>query len=478
MTESITLAHTIGGAQRAGAGAFEQRNPADEADLAVIGPEADAVLVAEAVATARAAQARLVAAGVEARADALAQIGRALIAEKDRLALLIARETGKTLGDAGGEVVRAARIFDFFAGEALRIVGERFDSTRPGLMVEVMKEPLGVVGLITPWNFPIAIPAWKIAPAIAYGNGVVWKPSEVSSATAEALMRIITNAALPAGCVNMILGARGAGQALVADADVDAISFTGSASVGAGVRSVAAARGARVQLELGGVNGFIVAADADLDVAVEAVLNGAFFASGQRCTATSRIIVENAIADDFAARLAKRASALVIGDPRGASTQLGPLAGQRFKRKVVAQTKAAAGRLHVVFGGAEQDLGACFFAPTLFDGARADDPLVNEEIFGPVAALYRVNDWDEAIASLNASKFGLSAGAATRSLAQAEDFKRRAKAGMRMVNLPTAGVDYHAPFGGVGESSYGPREQGRAASSFYTTTTTTYVRAS
>lgn len=477
MTETIMLAHTIGGAQRTGPAAFEQRNPADEADLAIIGAEADAALVAEAVATARAAQARLVAAGVEARADALANIGRALIAEKDRLALLIARETGKTLGDAGGEVVRAARIFDFFAGEALRIVGERFQSTRPGLMVEVMKEPLGVVGLVTPWNFPIAIPAWKIAPAIAYGNGVVWKPSEVSSATADALMRIITNAALPAGCVNMILGAGGAGQALVADAGVDAISFTGSASVGAGVRAVAASRGARVQLELGGVNGFIVAADADLDVAVEAVLNGAFFASGQRCTATSRIIVENAIADDLAARLAKRASALVIGDPRQASTQLGPLAGPRFKRKVEAQTSTAAERLHIVFG-AQSDLGACFFAPTLFDGARADDPLVNEEIFGPVAALYRVHDWDEAIASLNASKFGLSAGAATRSLAQAEDFKRRAKAGMRMVNLPTAGVDYHAPFGGVGESSYGPREQGRAASAFYTTTTTTYVRAS
>lgn len=476
MTETITLAHVVAGARREGAAAFEQISPANADDLKITGPEADATLVAEAAAAARAAQAKLVAAGIEARADALAQIARALTARKDALALLIARETGKTLADAAGEVLRAARIFDFFAGEALRIVGERYESTRPGVMVEVMKEPVGVAGLITPWNFPIAIPAWKIAPAIAYGNAVVWKPSEVSSATADALLAIIAETALPKGVVNMVLGAGNAGRALVAEPGIDAVSFTGSAAVGAGVRATAAARGARVQLELGGVNGFIVATDADLELAADTVLNGAFFAAGQRCTATSRVIVEAAVADAFVALLAKKAAALVIGDPREAKTQLGPLAGPRFKQKVTAQTRAAEARLSTLFGGANVDLGACYFAPTLFDGATADDPLVNEEIFGPVAAVYRVNDWDEAIASLNASKFGLSAGAATRSLAKAEDFKRRARAGMRMVNLPTAGVDYHAPFGGVGESSYGPREQGRAASAFYTTTTTTYAK--
>jgi len=476
MTETITLAHMVGGARREGAAAFEQANPANADDFMVIGPEADAALVADAADTARAAQAKLIAAGVEARSDALALIARRLVVEKNRLALLIARETGKTLADAGGEVLRASRIFDFFAGETLRIVGERYDSTRPGLMVEMMKEPVGVVGLITPWNFPIAIPAWKIAPAIAFGNGVVWKPSEVSSATADALMAIISETALPPGAVNMVLGAGAAGRAIVAERGVDAVSFTGSVAVGAGVRAGAAGRGARVQLEMGGVNGFIVAADADLDIAADAVLNGAFFATGQRCTATSRIIVENAVADAFVALLAKKAAALVIGDPRDAKTQIGPLAGKRFKEKVSAQSRAAEARLDTLFGGSGVDLGACFFAPTLFDGAKADDPLVNEEVFGPVAGVYRVADWDEAIASLNASKFGLSAGAATRSLAQVEDFKRRAKAGMRMVNLPTAGVDYHAPFGGVGDSSYGPREQGRAAGAFYTTTTTTYIR--
>lgn len=476
MTETITLAHHIGGARRQASAAFEQLNPAVADDLRVVGPEADASLVAEAAAAARAAQAKLVAAGVEARADALAQIARALVARKDALALLIARETGKTLGDSAGEVIRAARIFDFFAGEALRIVGERYESTRPGLMVEVMKEPIGVVGLITPWNFPIAIPAWKIAPALAFGNGVVWKPSEVSSATANALLEIINETALPPGVVNMVLGAGGAGGAIVDEPGVDAVSFTGSAAVGALVRERASARGARVQLELGGVNGFIVAADADLAIAADAVLNGAFFAAGQRCTATSRIIVEAPIADAFVDLLSKKAAALVIGDPRDAKTQIGPLAGPRFKAKVSAQAKAAEARLRTVFGGSGVDIGACFFAPTLFDGGTATDPLVNEEIFGPVAAIYRVGNWDEAIASLNASRFGLSAGAATRSLAQAEDFKRRARAGMRMVNLPTAGVDYHAPFGGLGDSSYGPREQGRAASAFYTTTTTTYLR--
>lgn len=476
MTETITLAHNVGGARRQGAAAFEQTNPADADDLKVIGPEASAALVGEAAEAARAAQARLVAAGIEARADALSQIERSLIAQKPHLALLIARETGKTLSDAAGEVVRAARIFGFFAGETLRIVGERFESTRPGLVVEVMKEPVGVVGLITPWNFPIAIPAWKVAPALAFGNGVVWKPSEVSSATADALLAIINETALPAGAVNMVLGAGETGRAVVADRGIDAVSFTGSAAVGAGVRVAAAERGAPVQLELGGVNGFIVAADADLTIAAEAILNGAFFASGQRSTATSRIIVEDPVADEFIALLSKKVAALVIGDPRESKTQVGPLAAPRFKAKVSAQTATAERRLRTVFGGGDVDLGACFFAPTLFDGARADDPLVNEEVFGPVAGVYRVGNWDEAIASLNASKFGLSAGAATRCLAKAEDFKRRARAGMRMVNLPTVGVDYHAPFGGVADSSYGPREQGRAASAFYTATTTTYLR--
>ena len=314
MTQTLTLAHSIAGHARRGSVAFEQRNPAAPDDLAVLGPQADANLVAEASAAALIAVGALEAAGIEARADALARIGRALTADAERIGLLMARETGKTIGDSKGEVIRAARIFDFFAGETLRNVGERYASTRPGAQVEVDYAAVGVIAAITPWNFPIAIPAWKIAPAIAFGNAVLWKPSEISSATADALMTVIAGSGLPAGSVNMLLGAGAAGRAVVEADGVEGISFTGSAATGGQVRTAANSRGRRVQLEMGGVNGLIVLADADLDNAVDCAVNGAFFAAGQRCTATSRIIVESRIADDLVAAIRKRVDSLKIGD--------------------------------------------------------------------------------------------------------------------------------------------------------------------
>ena len=373
--------------------------------------------------------------------------------------------------------MRASRLFDFFAGEALRNVGERFASTRAGATVEVDYAPVGVVGAITPWNFPIAIPAWKIAPAIAYGNAVVWKPSEISSATADALMTIIEGAGLPTGTVNMLLGAGGAGAAVTGADGIDAISFTGSVATGARVRSAAAERGVRVQLEMGGVNGLIVMADADLDNAVDTALNGAFFAAGQRCTATSRIIVEAAIADRFVEALKARVAALKIGDPRDPVTQVGPLAAPRQKELIVRQVaEVEATGLQPLFGGSAAAMDHCFYAPTLFDHVPGDNTLGHNEIFGPVAGVFRVGGFEEAIQLLNGNRFGLSAGICTRSLRHAEEFKRRARAGMLMVNLPTAGVDYHAPFGGTAASSYGPREQGRAARTFYTTMKTSYQK--
>ena len=435
-------------------------------------------LAAEASAAARGAIAALETAGIEARADALARIGRALTAEADRIGLLIARETGKTLGDSKGEVLRAARIFDFFAGETLRNVGERYASTRPGALVEVDYAPVGVVAAITPWNFPIAIPAWKIAPALAFGNAVLWKPSEISSATADALMTIIAGSGLPPGSVNMLLGAGAAGRAVVEADGVDAVTFTGSVATGGQVRMAAASRGRRVQLEMGGVNGLIVLADADLDNAVDCAVNGAFFAAGQRCTATSRIIVEARIADELIAAIRKRVASLKIGDPRDPSTQIGPLAAPRQKALISRQvSQLESGGLRPLFGGSAQQMEHCFYAPTLFDRLPADSVFAQEEIFGPVAGVFRADDFDAAIALLNSSPFALSAGICTRSLLHAEQFKRRARAGMLMVNLPTAGVDYHAPFGGSGASSYGPREQGRAARTFYTTSRTIYQRA-
>lgn len=477
MTEVISLSHHINGQSVPGVAAFEQRNPAQPDDLRVEGPEADEALADQAVEAATRAVDALAANGIEARADSLARIGRTLSADVERLGLLIARETGKTFADSKGEVMRAARLFDFFAGEALRNVGERFASTRPGATVEVDYAPVGVVAAITPWNFPIAIPAWKIAPALAYGNAVVWKPSEVSSATASALMDIIAASGLPAGSVNMLLGAGNAGRAVVEASGIDAISFTGSVGTGEQVRMSAARRAIRVQLEMGGVNGLIVMADADLDNAVDCALNGAFFAAGQRCTATSRIIVEHAIADRFVEALKAKASALKVGDPRDPGTQVGPLAAPRQKELIARQVaEVEATGLKPLFGGSAAELDHCFYAPTLFDHVSAENTLCHTEIFGPVAGVFRVDGFEDAVKVLNANRFGLSAGICTKSLRYAEEFKRRARAGMLMVNLPTAGVDYHAPFGGMGASSYGPREQGRAARSFYTMIKTSYQK--
>lgn len=476
MTEILTLSHVIAGRAVEGGADFEQRNPADPDDLVVRVPRADAGLAEEAASAARAALPRVDAAGIEARSDALDRLARALTASTDELGLLIARETGKTIKDAKAEVGRAARIASFFSGEVLRNVGERFDSTRPGATVEVTYEAAGVVAAVTPWNFPVAIPVWKIAPALAFGCSVVWKPSEVSSASAAALMRLIEQAGFVEGSVNLLLGDGPAGAAVVG-ADTDAVSFTGSESTGAKVRLAAAQRGARVQLEMGGVNGAVVLADADLDVAVEAVLNAAFFATGQRCTATSRVIVEDQVADAFVAKLAERTRGLKIGDPRDTATDLGPLASPAQKARVMAALKdVEAAGLKPVFGGVLEELPHAFVAPTLYDRVEIGAMVVREEIFGPVAGVVRVANYDEALHALNATRFGLSAGIFTRSLKHAEHFKRHARAGMVMVNLPTAGVDYHAPFGGVAASSYGPREQGRAARAFYTTPKTAYQR--
>lgn len=477
MTDIIRLSHHVAGRAVAGQPAFEQRNPAMPDDLLVEGPEATSDLTAEAVQAACGAVDSLASGGIEARADALTRIGRSLAADVERLGLLIARETGKTLGDSKGEVLRAARIFDFFAGETLRNVGERFASTRPGATVEVDYVPVGVVAAITPWNFPIAIPAWKIAPALAFGNAVVWKPSEISSATADALMAIIAESGLSAGSVNMLLGTGGAGKAVVEADGIDAISFTGSVATGERIRRAAAARAVPVQLEMGGVNGLIVLADADLDNAVDCAINGAFFAAGQRCTATSRIIVEDAIADRFVAAVRARVETLRIGDPRDPATQIGPLAAPRQKELIACQVAGVeATGLRPLFGGSASVMEHCFYAPTLFDHVACDSTLGQDEIFGPVAGVFRMDGFESAIRVLNANRFGLSAGICTGSLLHAEEFKRRARAGMLMVNLPTAGVDYHAPFGGTAASSYGPKVQGRAARTFYTKIKTSYQK--
>ena len=469
----------IGGEWVAGAGYSANINPSDLKDAIGEYAQADAAQVAQAIAAARAAFPAWSTSGIQARSDALDKVGSEILARREELGTLLAREEGKTLPEAIGEVSRAGNIFKFFAGECLRLAGEIVPSVRPGVSVEVTREPLGVIGLITPWNFPIAIPAWKIAPALAYGNCVVFKPADLVPGCAWALAEIISRAGFPAGVFNLVMGSgRVVGEAMVENATVDGISFTGSVGVGRAIAAKCVARGAKVQLEMGGKNPQIILDDADLKVAVELAVQSAFYSTGQRCTASSRLIVTAGIHDKFVEAMAERMKSIKVGHALKSGIDIGPVVSQAqleqdLRYIGIGQDEGA----RLVSGGGlvTCDTEGYFLAPTLFADSSADMRISREEIFGPVANVVRVADYEAALAMANDTEFGLSAGIATTSLKYASHFKRHAQAGMVMVNLPTAGVDYHVPFGGRKGSSYGPREQGRYAAEFYTTVKTTYI---
>jgi alpha-ketoglutaric semialdehyde dehydrogenase len=415
------------------------------------------------------------------RHDVLKRVGDEILARKDELGRILSREEGKTLPEGIGEVVRAGQIFLFFSGEALRIAGDKLASLRPGVEVDVTREAVGVVGLITPWNFPIAIPAWKVAPALAYGNCVVLKPADLVPATAHALAEIVSRAGLPAGVFNLVMG-RGTevGQAILEHRDVDAISFTGSVPTGRRVAEacIASTPMKKLQLEMGGKNPLVVLDDADLKTAVECAANGAFFSTGQRCTASSRLIVTPGIHDRFVEALTERMRALVVDDALKAGTQIGPVVDQNQLDQDLSYIRIGQEEgARLAAGGdlLDRDTPGFYLAPALFTDVDPRMRIAREEIFGPVATVTRARDYEEALEIANDTEYGLSAGICTTSLKHANHFKRNAEAGMVMVNLPTAGVDYHVPFGGRKGSSYGPREQGRYAVEFYTTVKTAYT---
>jgi aldehyde dehydrogenase (NAD+) len=414
------------------------------------------------------------------RADALDQIGSEILARKDELGDLLAREEGKTLPEAIGEAARAGNIFKFFAGEALRTPGEKLASVRPGVEVDITREPVGVVGIIAPWNFPLAIPAWKIAPALAYGNTVVFKPAELVPGCGWALSEIISRAGLPAGAFNLVNGSgRQVGQAIVESRLVDAITFTGSEATGGQILKTAADRGAKVQLEMGGKNPLVVLANADLDQAVECAVQGAFFSTGQRCTASSRLIVESAVHDSFVAKLRERMRGLKVGHALGRGIDIGPVASraQFEQNQSYLEIGREEGAEHVIGGQSVKcATKGHYMSPALFL-AQPEHRIAREEIFGPVAVVLRADSYEHALALANDTAYGLCAGICTTSLQHATHFKRHVQAGMVMVNLPTAGVDYHVPFGGRKASSHGSREQGRYAAEFYTTVKTAYTHA-
>ena len=413
------------------------------------------------------------------RFDVLDRAGTEILARKDELGRLLSREQGKPLADGVGEAARAGAIFKFFAGEALRAGGEKIASVRPGIDVEVTREPLGVVGLITPWNFPLAIPAWKIAPALAFGNTVVFKPAELVPASPWTLADIVQRAGLPPGVLNLVLGPGATlGTAMSASPEIDAISFTGSQDVGPSVAAAAVKAGARVQLEMGGKNPLVVLDDADLPTAVSVAVNGAFFQAGQRCTASSRIIVTEGIHQRFVDAIIDRMKTLVIDDALKAGTEIGPVVDERQLEKNFEYLKIGRSEGATLKYGGERlrrDAEGFYMSPALFTDTTNDMRINREEIFGPVAAVTCVKDYEAALALANDTPYGLSAGIVTTSLKHASHFKRNSTSGLVMVNLPTAGLDYHVPFGGRKRSSYGPREQGSYAKEFYTIVKTAYT---
>jgi acyl-CoA reductase-like NAD-dependent aldehyde dehydrogenase len=456
-------------------------NPSDTSDVLGDYAQADVAQVEAAVTAARAAFPKWSVSGIQARADALDKIGTEILARREELGRLLAREEGKVLPEAIGEVARAGNIFKFFAGECLRLAGEILPSVRPDIGVEVTREPIGVVGMITPWNFPIAIPAWKVAPALAYGCCVVLKPADLVPGSAWALAEIISRSGIPAGVFNLVMGpGRVVGNALTQHPQVDAISFTGSQGVGRAIAQTAVGLGKKVQLEMGGKNPQVVLDDADLKLAVELSANSGFFSTGQRCTASSRLIVTDGIYEKFIAALAERTKGLRVGAALAAGTEIGPVVSQAQldqDMSYVSLGQEEGGR--VLAGGSlvECSTKGFFMAPTLLADTTAEMRINREEVFGPVVSVIRVKDYEAALAMANDTPFGLSAGIATTSLKYATHFKRHSQAGMVMVNLPTAGVDYHVPFGGRKGSSYGAREQGRYAAEFFTVVKTAYTLA-
>ena len=416
----------------------------------------------------------------QVRHDLLDAIGNAILDRKEEFGTVLAREEGKTLPEAIGETVRAGQVFKFFAGEALRCAGENVSSVRPGVDIDVIREPIGVVGIITPWNFPIAIPAWKMAPALAYGNCVVFKPAPATPGTSYILAQLFDEFGGPPGVLNMVMGdGAEVGDALVTHPKVAAISFTGSVKTGRGIIASCGASQKKVQVEMGGKNPMIVMEDADLSIAVPACINGAYFSTGQRCTASSRFVVHQAVHDEFVAAVGEGMQKLRIGDPLQATTDVGPVIDERQLASNLRYVALAAEEGAIVQGGERLELEnpGYYQAPALFTQTSNDMRINQEEIFGPCASVIKVSDFDEAIATANDVEFGLSSGICTTSLKYAREFKRRADAGVLMVNLPTAGLDYHVPFGGRKASSYGPKEQGRYAVEFYTMVKTAYTYA-
>jgi aldehyde dehydrogenase (NAD+) len=477
MTE--TKNNFIAGEWLAGDNSIENRNPSDLSDIIGHFAQASSTQLDKALDAARAAQKIWAATGLEARQTVLMNIGNELMERSAELGTLLSREEGKPLAEGKGEIYRAGQFFTYYAAEILRQIGDTADSVRPNIEIDVRREPVGTVAIVSPWNFPTATAVWKIAPALAFGNAVIWKPANLVPASAVALAEIMSRQNLPAGLFNLVMGAGGSiGQQLIESPAIDAISFTGSVEVGKQIAQSAIGNLTKVQMEMGSKNALAVMDDGDMDIAVAAALGGAFGGTGQKCTASSRLIVHSAVHDEFVEKLAAGAAAMVVDNALIEGTQIGPVVSQsQLDENMAYMELARAEGGEVICGGerVNRDTDGYYMTPAVVAGTSNDWRINQEEMFAPIACVIKADSYDEALHLVNDTHFGLTSGIITRDLARASHFRRNARTGCVMVNLPTAGTDYHVPFGGRGSSSYGPREQGGYAVEFYTTVKTAYI---
>ena len=469
----------IAGAWRKGTSEIANINPSDTADIIGHFAQASSADLDDAISAAQQAQKIWGASGLETRYNALMAIGSELMARAEELGTLLAREEGKPLAEGKGEVYRAGQFFTYFAAETLRQLGENADSVRPNIEIDVRREAVGVVAIISPWNFPTATAVWKIAPALAFGNAMIWKPANLVPASAVALTEIIAKQDLPAGLFNLVMGSGAEiGDRLARHKGINAITFTGSLDVGRSIAAAAAPNLTKLQMEMGSKNPLVVMDDCDMDLAVACAAGGAFGGTGQKCTASSRLIVHDAVIDEFTEKLVTAAQNMTVGHALAEGTMMGPVVSQsqlESNQNYLKIAKDEGGE--IAWGGhlVEQPTDGFYMAPAVITGLDNQARANREEMFGPMSCIIPATSYEEALHLANDTKFGLTAGIMTSSLSRANHFRRHSRTGVVMVNLPTAGTDYHVPFGGRGASSYGVREQGRAAIEFYTTVKTAYV---
>src|SRR5919198_4893056 len=478
-----TYRNFIGGAwvESASSRTFENVNPANTDDVIGVVRLSTREEARRAVEAAAEAFRAWRATPAPARGRIVARAARLIEEDRENLAQILTREEGKTLAESRGEIQRAINVAEFCAGEARRMNGETIQSELPSNFAYTLRQPLGVVACVTPWNFPVAIPVWKIAPALVAGNTVVFKPATNTPGTAARIVELFAEAGVPAGVLNLVLGSGSeAGDEIVNHGAVRAISFTGSNGVGLKLYEQAARRGVRVQCEMGGKNPVVILEDADMGLAVESAAQGAFGSTGQRCTATSRAVVVESVADEFVSRITERAKSLRIGDGMNPETEVGPIVdSSQFKSVLRYMDIGREDGAELVCGGEAADGAGLrkgfFIKPTVFDRVTPDMRIAREEIFGPVLSVLRVKDFDEAMLVANDSEYGLSSSIFTNDAARIFRFVEEIETGMTHINSPTTGGEAHIPFGGIKSTGIGDFEQGSTALDFYTELKVVYV---